>query len=148
MLHRVRESEPYACDCALSNSQQLTPCGRGREHIRRGQVLAVWRSTEFDASSRRSPSDIWTCGSRARCLLFHVHSVRGVSCMASRNAGRTTPRAIGGLGWALFAYQLLGVCVSFQELSGLVRILTVALAICTGWAAWLTRGAGSASPVR
>ncbi len=60
---------------------------------------------------------------------------------------RTTPEAIGALGWALFAYQLLGVYVSFNELSGLVRILAVALAICTGWAAWLTRGARSSSPV-
>jgi hypothetical protein len=58
---------------------------------------------------------------------------------------RTAPQAIGALGWALFAYQLVGVYVSFIELSGLLRILSVALAICTGWAAWLTRGAGSAS---
>ena len=59
---------------------------------------------------------------------------------------RTTPQAIGALGWALFAYQLLGVYVSFNELSGLVRILSVALAISTAWAAWLTRGANSAKP--
>jgi len=77
------------------------------------------------------------------CILFAAYLAWHLGTLA-----RTTPRAIGGLGWALFAYQLLGVCVSFQELSGLVRILTVALAICTGWAAWLTRGAGSASPVR
>jgi len=35
--------------------------------------------------------------------------------------------------------SLIGVVVSFEELSGLVRLLSLALALCTGWAAWLTR---------
>ena len=71
----------------------------------------------------------------AACLAWHLGTL-----------ARTTPQAIGALGWALFGYQLLGVYVSFTELSGLVRILAVALAICTGWAAWRTRGIRSASP--
>jgi hypothetical protein len=37
-------------------------------------------------------------------------------------------------------YQLIGVVVSFEELSGLVRLLSLALAIRTGWAAWLSTG--------
>jgi len=74
------------------------------------------------------------------CVVFAAYLAWHLGTLAS-----TTPQAIGALGWALFAYQLLGVYVSFNELSGLVRILSVALAICTGWAAWLTRGAGSAS---
>jgi ABC-type Na+ efflux pump permease subunit len=60
---------------------------------------------------------------------------------------RTTPQAIGALGWALFAYQILGVFVSFNELSGVVRILTVALAIWTGLAAWMSGSHRSASRV-
>ena len=75
------------------------------------------------------------------CVLFGAYLAWHLGGLA-----KTTPQAIGVLGWALFAYQLLGVYVSFNELSGLVRILTVALAICTGWAAWLSRDARSASP--
>lgn len=76
------------------------------------------------------------------CVLFAAYLAWHLGTLA-----RTAPQAIGGLGWALFAYQLLGVYVSFNELSGLVRILTVALAICTGWAAWLSGGARPASSV-
>jgi hypothetical protein len=75
------------------------------------------------------------------CVLFAAYLAWHLGTLA-----RTTPEAIGALGWTLFAYQLLGVYVSFNELSGLVRILAVALAICTGWAAWLSRGARSALP--
>jgi hypothetical protein len=75
------------------------------------------------------------------CVLFGAYLAWHLGALA-----RTTPQAIGALGWAFFAYQLLGVYVSFHELSGLVRILTVALAICTGWAAWLSRGGRSVSP--
>jgi hypothetical protein len=75
------------------------------------------------------------------CVLFAAYLAWHLGTLA-----RTTPQAIGALGWALFAYQLLGVYVSFNELSGLVRILAVALAVCTGWAAWLSRSARSAAP--
>lgn len=70
------------------------------------------------------------------CVLFAAYLAWHLGTMA-----KTAPQAIGGLGWMLFAYQLLGVYVSFNELSGLVRILSVALAGCTGWAAWITRRA-------
>jgi hypothetical protein len=75
------------------------------------------------------------------CVLFAAYLAWHLGTLA-----KTTPHAIAALGWALFAYQLLGVWVSFHALSGLVRILAVALAICTGWAAWLSRGARSAPP--
>ena len=70
------------------------------------------------------------------CILFGAYLAWHLGALA-----RTTPQAIGGLGWMLFAYQLVGIYVSFNALSGLVRILAVALAICTGWAAWLPSGA-------
>jgi hypothetical protein len=76
------------------------------------------------------------------CVLFAGYIAWHLGGLA-----RATPQAIGALGWALFAYQLLGVYVSFNELSGLVRILSVALAICSGWAAWLSRDARSESSV-
>jgi hypothetical protein len=56
---------------------------------------------------------------------------------------REAPQAIGILGWVLFAYQLVGVVISWIALSGLVVILSAGIAICVGWANWLTR---SASP--
>ena len=64
------------------------------------------------------------------CIVFAAYLAWHLGTLAS-----TTPHAIGALGWVLFAYQLLGVYVSFKDLSGLVRILSIALAICTGWAA-------------
>ena len=67
------------------------------------------------------------------CVLFAAYLAWHLGALA-----RTNPQAIGALGWALFAYQVLGVFVSFHELSGVVRILTVALAICTGLAAWMS----------
>jgi hypothetical protein len=51
---------------------------------------------------------------------------------------RTTPQSIGALGWVLFAYQLVGVCISFMCLSGPVRMIAIGLAVCMGWAAWLS----------
>ena len=76
------------------------------------------------------------------CIVFAAYLAWHLGTLA-----RTAPQAIGALGWALFAYQLLGVYVSFNELSGLVRILFVALAICTGWAAWLTRSTRTAPSI-
>lgn len=75
------------------------------------------------------------------CVLFAAYLAWHLGTLA-----RTAPQAIGALGWVLLAYQLVGVYVSFAELSGLVRILVVLLAICTGWAAWLSRGGRSMSP--
>ena len=142
MLHRaIRKAKPDESICALQNCQYFARRGSRREHLRRREILAGWRRTEHNASSRRSPRFIWPGASRPRGLLFIVYCFRSISCLASGYAGKSGPQVIGALGWVLFAYQLLGVYVSFNELSGLVRILSVALAICTGWAAWLTRGA-------
>lgn len=75
------------------------------------------------------------------CILFAAYLAWHLATMAA-----TPSRSTAALGWALFAYQLLGVYVSFTELSGLVRILAVALAISTGWAAWLSRSPASLQP--
>jgi hypothetical protein len=70
------------------------------------------------------------------CILFGA-------CLAWHLGGlaQTTPRAIGALGWLFFAYQLGGFYVSLIYLSGFVRILAAAIAICIGWAVWLSTGA-------
>src|SRR5579863_5505977 len=48
------------------------------------------------------------------CVLFGAYIAWHLGGLA-----RITPQAIGALGWTLFAYHLLGVNVSFNELSGL-----------------------------
>ena len=67
------------------------------------------------------------------CVLFGAYLAWHLGTLA-----RTNRQAIGTLGWLLFAYQLAGVYVSFNVLSGPVRLLTLILAACTGWAAWLS----------
>ena len=134
-----------ASNGTLQNCQHFALCGCRREHIRRREILAGCRGNKLGAPPRRSPSllrpVVLALGVfSSLCVLFGAYLAWHLGALA-----RTTPQAIGALGWALFAYQLLGVYVSFNELSGLVRILAVVLAICTGWAAWLSRGARSAS---
>ena len=68
------------------------------------------------------------------CILFGAYLAWHLGGMA-----RTAPQAIGGVGWVLFAYQLFGVYISFNALSGLVRILAICIAVCAGCAAWLSR---------
>jgi hypothetical protein len=72
------------------------------------------------------------------CVLFAAYLAWHLGALA-----RTTPHAIGALGWVLFAYQLVGVYISWIFFSGIVLVLSGGIAICTGWATWLTR---SASP--
>jgi hypothetical protein len=72
------------------------------------------------------------------CVLFGAYLAWHLGALALTN-----PKAIGALGWFLFAYQLAGVWVSFNVLSGPVRILAVVLAICTGWAARLSKGSSA-----
>lgn len=67
------------------------------------------------------------------CVLFGAYLAWHLGWLA-----RTTPRAIGALGWGLFGYQLVGVYVSWIALSGFVKILFLILAFCLGWAAWLS----------
>ena len=66
------------------------------------------------------------------CVLFAAYLAWHLADLA-----RTTPRAIGALGWVLFAYQILGVCISRIFFAGTVLLLAVAIAFCVGWATWL-----------
>lgn len=66
------------------------------------------------------------CGLFAAYLAWHLATL-----------ARTTPRAIGAMGWVLFAYQLLGVYISWIFFSGFVRLVAAVIAICIGWATWL-----------
>jgi len=66
------------------------------------------------------------------CLLFAAYLAGHLGTL-----GRTMPQAIGFLGWALLAYQLIWVYISLIFFSGPVLLLFVAIAICIGWATWL-----------
>src|SRR5215472_556965 len=63
------------------------------------------------------------------CVLFAAYLAWHLGTLA-----RTMPQAIGAVGWILFAYSLVGVYVSWIAFSGFVWLLSLAIAICTGWA--------------
>jgi hypothetical protein len=68
------------------------------------------------------------------CVLFGAYVAWHLGALA-----RTTPQAIGALGWIFFGYQVVGVYISFIFLSGFVRILAITITVCIGWASWLSR---------
>jgi hypothetical protein len=68
------------------------------------------------------------------CVLFGAYLAWHLGTLA-----RTAPQAIGTLGWVLFAYQLVGVVISWIAFAGPVLILSVVIAVCVGWATWLAR---------
>ena len=69
------------------------------------------------------------------CILFAAYLAWHLGTLA-----RTAPRAIGALGWILFAYQLLGVGISRFFLSGFVLLFAAITAVCIGWATWSVSG--------
>jgi hypothetical protein len=54
---------------------------------------------------------------------------------------RSNPQAIGALGWVFFALQLVGIALSWRYFVLPPTIFSAVLAILTGWAVWLARGA-------
>jgi len=70
------------------------------------------------------------------CLLFAAYLAWHLAALA-----RTTPQAIGALGWVLFAYEIVGLYISWIFFSGFVLVLSAGIAICTGRATWLVQSA-------
>jgi hypothetical protein len=66
------------------------------------------------------------------CVLFAAYLAWHLGTLA-----RTMPKEIGGMGWILFAYSLVGVYISWIDFSGFVLLLSAAIAICIGWATGL-----------
>ena len=54
---------------------------------------------------------------------------------------RSTPQAIGALGWVFFGLQVVGIAISWKYLVLPPIIFSAVLAILTGWAAWLVNAA-------
>jgi hypothetical protein len=67
------------------------------------------------------------------CVLFAAYLVWQLGTLA-----RTMPRALAAVGWILFVYSLAAVYISSIYFSGFVLILTAAIAVCIGWANWLS----------
>lgn len=55
------------------------------------------------------------------------------------------PRAVAFIAWSFFAFQLPGLVLAFIYFPGGPIILSSIVAICLGWAAWLTTRAGRAA---
>ena len=66
------------------------------------------------------------------CVLFAAYLAWHLGTLAL-----TMPKAIGGTGWILFAYSLVGVYISWIDFSGFVLLLSAAIAIGIGWATGL-----------
>jgi hypothetical protein len=69
-------------------------------------------------------------------LLFNAFLAWHLGTMA-----RTTPQAIGALGWVFFALQVISIALSWRYFVVPPTIFSAVLAILTGWAAWLVNGA-------
>ena len=69
-------------------------------------------------------------------LLFNAFLAWHLGTMA-----RSTPQAIGALGWVFFALQVVGIVLSWKYFVLPPTIFSAVLAIMTGWAAWLVNAA-------
>ena len=63
------------------------------------------------------------------CILFGAYLSWYLGSLARR-----IPQAVGALGWALLAFQVVGAFVSLFYLSGFAFLISAALAVCTCWA--------------
>ena len=64
----------------------------------------------------------------AACLAWHLG-----------NLARTSPQAIGALGWVFCIAQVLGMVLSWIYFSPPPVVFSAVIALCLGWATWLTR---------
>ncbi len=69
-------------------------------------------------------------------LLFAAYLAWHLGSMAHSNS-----QAIGTLGWAFFVLQLASIVVSWIYFLPPPVVLSTAVAICTGWAAWIASAA-------
>lgn len=67
-------------------------------------------------------------------LIFAAYLAWHLGSMA-----QSAPLAIGSLGWAFFAVQLVSIALSWIYFLPPPVVLSALVAICTGWAAWLIK---------
>lgn len=70
-------------------------------------------------------------------LLFSAFLAWHLGTLAGGN-----PQAIGWLGWAFTLVQVISVVLSWKYFSAAPAILSVVVAICLAWAAWLVTAKG------
>lgn len=68
-------------------------------------------------------------------LLFAAFLAWHLGAMA-----KSSPQAIGALGWVFFGLQIVGILLSWSYFVPPPTIFSAVLAILTGWAAWLVAG--------
>jgi hypothetical protein len=71
------------------------------------------------------------------CVLFAAYLAWHSGSLALK-----MPQAIGATGWILFAFSLFGLYISRIFFSGFVALLALLIAVCIGWATWLTKAHG------
>jgi hypothetical protein len=76
-------------------------------------------------------------------LLFSAFLAWHLSRLASR-----LPQAIGALGWAFFAVQLVSIALSFVYIAAPPALFSALAATCLGWAMWQVRGAEAQARMR
>jgi hypothetical protein len=76
----------------------------------------------------------------ALAITVHLLSYAFLAWHLGALAG-TNARAIGALGWVLFAAQLVLLVLSWMYFSAAPAALSALTAICLGWAAWLVERA-------
>ena len=56
------------------------------------------------------------------------------------SVANNSPQAIGALGWVFCAVQVGSLILSWKYFSAAPAVFSAAVAICSGWAAWLVAG--------
>jgi len=69
-------------------------------------------------------------------LLFSAYLAWHLGTLANKN-----PSAIGALGWVFCAIQIVSLVLSWMYFLPPPIILSALVAICLGWATWLTKAA-------
>jgi len=67
-------------------------------------------------------------------LLFSAFLAWHLGGLAAQNPG-----AVGLLGWAFFALQVVGLVLSWIYFAPITVVFSAMVALCLGWAAWLVR---------
>ncbi len=98
-------------------------------------VLDGMNSVHFQARGQTFSYGGWYVGfglSATLSMLFQAFVAWHLAGLASRQ-----PRAIGGLGWALAAFQLPGLVLSLLYFAVPPAVLSGLLTLLLAWAAWL-----------